>query len=454
MIIPISRRSSSKNASSVFTLPSDEASNTVTLPRNVRRAAFSISACGQATEEFWWGNVPDEHVGTFDATTGPLYGHANFRQVEILLDGRVIGIHWPFPVIFTGGVAPGLWRPIVGIDAYDLREHEIDITYVTLASTLNTLDHVYRPLLGQLCDGLPHTFEIRVTGVAGDLDETLAPSIGHSWHVTGKIFLWLDPDPESVTTSTQLTVYAPNTKVEISSEVTQNATGFNETFYYATKATRALVIFAQIVSQSGARNVSWTQSLEFSNVAHFTDFGRTQYTRLESEASDEAQDGERVYSKRQSSPLECTQTIVVEHDGNITIDATIDRSLKLDTHGESVFPQGLSSFETPDHGKTAFEGSVLDTRQNGSSWYFASPRNKIARGSGSTRQHFAFSGKAPGVAAEQLYCRDAVARDGIVTLDQEWLYGKQIGNISKVVETALADRDDFDSPFRTGRQLV
>lgn len=41
---------------------------------------------------------------------------------------------WPFPIVFTGGISPGLWVPIVGIDTYDL------------PSSVS-------PWLGVLCDG-------------------------------------------------------------------------------------------------------------------------------------------------------------------------------------------------------------------------------------------------------------------------------------------------------------
>ena len=51
LIVPISSRQSASNAPSVFTVPSDTASNVVTLPRNIKRAVFTIAATGQSTEE-------------------------------------------------------------------------------------------------------------------------------------------------------------------------------------------------------------------------------------------------------------------------------------------------------------------------------------------------------------------------------------------------------------------
>jgi len=84
------------------------------------------------------------------------------------------GVAWPFPVIFTGGVVPGLWRPIVGIDAFDLKEDEIDIT----------------PWLPLLCDGHSHNFSMRVLGLDHDAENSTASlsEIKNSyWLVTGKV---------------------------------------------------------------------------------------------------------------------------------------------------------------------------------------------------------------------------------------------------------------------------
>lgn len=152
LILPISARKGSEGKASVFMLPEDTAANTIGFPRNVNRAVFTVSACGQATEEFWWANVLQSNIDTFKNETGTLYGFSPFREVQVLIDGLIAGVQWPFPVIFTGGVVPGLWRPVVGIDTFDLREHEIDIT----------------PWLPILCDGDEHSFEIRVAGIEDD----------------------------------------------------------------------------------------------------------------------------------------------------------------------------------------------------------------------------------------------------------------------------------------------
>lgn len=51
LILPISTRMSGENAASVFTVPPEVASNDLTLPRNTRRAVFTVAATGQSEEE-------------------------------------------------------------------------------------------------------------------------------------------------------------------------------------------------------------------------------------------------------------------------------------------------------------------------------------------------------------------------------------------------------------------
>lgn len=106
IIVPVSARKSASGGASSFQVPDVRAINNFTLPQNLKRAVFSISACGQMDEEFWWSNVPDSTTASFRNNT--LLGHSPFREVQLLIDGQIAGVAWPFPVIFTGGVVPGM----------------------------------------------------------------------------------------------------------------------------------------------------------------------------------------------------------------------------------------------------------------------------------------------------------------------------------------------------------
>jgi hypothetical protein len=310
VIIPISARKGAVNAASLFTLPGDNATNTISFPRNVNRAVFSVSACGQATEEFWWSNVLQSNINTFEAVDGTLYGYSPFREVQILIDGQLAGVQWPFPVIFTGGVVPGLWRPIVGIDAFDLREHEIDIT----------------PWLPVLCNGAEHTFEIKVAGLLDDGrgTATITETVGSSWYVTGKIFIWLDDNAESVTTGAEPSVFLPAPTINISQKLGQNSTGTNQTLEYTTDVQRDLSISSLITSQKGTFLSTWTQSLSVSNYGLYTDYGAVQQNNQTTSGVDQST-GATFYKSSYWYPLYANTSYIVAPSGNFTIDAVVVR---------------------------------------------------------------------------------------------------------------------------------
>lgn len=153
IILPISAAQSHFNASSAFTVPAADGSNAVithgSFPSTTYRALISIAACGQMAEEFWYTNVLSSDTETFKETTGSaLEGFSSFREIQLLIDGLLAGAVWPFPLMFTGGISPLFWRPMVGIDAFDIREEVIDIS----------------PFIPLLTDGRNHTFEMRLWG--------------------------------------------------------------------------------------------------------------------------------------------------------------------------------------------------------------------------------------------------------------------------------------------------
>lgn len=428
MIIPVSARTSSLNQASVFTLPSDNATNTLALPRNVNRAVFTISACGQATEEFWWSNVLSSDVNTFTETTGALYGYSPFREVQVYIDGHLAGVQWPFPVIFTGGVVPGLWRPIVGIDAFDLREHEVDIT----------------PWLGVLCDGGSHTFEIKVAGISdnGGTSGSITESVGASWYVTGKIFLWLD-DASSITTGDKPTQSIPAPVISVSRSITQNSVGANETLTEHTAVQRALNIASTIKTQHKTFIATWSQSLSYVNDAQLTQEGAVSVNTLKTTGVDIAS-GNTAYRSTYEYPLTCNQSYIVDPSGsgNFTLSAAITRGLTLNVNSASVFPTGaqpylhlpgISSLSTAELADTA-----LTTTQSGTAQYFGSPATGTATGFGSTSQKFTFAAAGSG---PELYSRDVSAVNGTVTYDKEELVGNLVAQYIGSVVTAHGKED-------------
>lgn len=418
LIIPISSRQGSASAGSVFTLPADNATNTISFPRNANRAVFSVSACGQATEEFWWSNVLQSNIDTFDAVDGTLYGYSPFREIQVLIDGQLAGVQWPFPVIFTGGVVPGLWRPIVGLDAYDLREHEIDIT----------------PWLPLLSDGTEHTFEIRVVGILddGSSSGTLTETVGSSWYVTGKVFIWLDSDSKSVTKGRSPSVHLPAPVITLSQKLTQNSTGANETLEYTTNVRRSLSISSLVTSQHGSFISTWTQTLDTTNYGLFTQFGAVQQNNQTTDGTDQSTGG-TYYKSTYSYPLYANTATIFQPSGNFTIDASVIRGLDLSIQGTPVFPTGLQPFAANPNSHalvSGLSGSQLSTTQNGTAHYFGAPAAGVSSGFGSTSQEFSFRGLNANSQSidTELYYRNVEAVNSTVVKDREILVGHEIAS--------------------------
>ncbi|KAJ5947018.1 hypothetical protein N7466_000033 [Penicillium verhagenii] len=344
IILPLSARKASSNSSSAFTVPADNTTVSYTIPDAASRAVVSISACGQSEEEFWWSNVFTEDSEDFEDTVGEEYGYSPFREIQLYIDGILAGVVWPFPIIFTGGVAPGFWHPIVGIDAFDLRQSEIDIS----------------PFLPLVQDGQEHAFEIRVTGlnVSSDGTAILANTVNSYWVVTGNIFLYTDSDDKStsaVTTreasqATAPVVEAPEPKFTITRDLVQN-----ESLSYSVVAERTF--------KSTSSKYAWSQTLSFYNYGYLNQAGYSQVNKqLTSGKNTIAKLGENSSSNETtfSYPLLVNATYGLTSDSE-TIESWMERGLEI----ESTGGPGISTF-------TMNSGPFkLSTTQSGKAYYGA-----------------------------------------------------------------------------------
>ena len=387
LILPISAQQSADNGTSAFILPTDNATTMQAIPTGVSRAVVSISACGQATEEFWYSNVLSSDTDTFLNTTGGLYGYSPFREVQLLIDGMLAGVIWPFPIIFTGGIAPGFWRPIVGIDAFDLREPEIDIS----------------PFLPYLSDGEPHSFQIRVVGLQGGHDDApleLSDSVGSYWVVTGKIFLFAgdadtpsDPLPPSRGT--------PDPHVTAISGVVRDKNGTNETLSYTVRVSRTIWI--------QSRGNYWYQTLDYTNVGLLTARGLTQFN---------TQSTTGAFASYLRSPVPGHQPIRTELTFTYPITVNTTYGIFPDNSGiyiDASLSRGLDFFSRGAPEQSLFTlvagPSALQTEQHGSA-YYSSQTNK-SFSAGDTIQDF-WQGSE-----RSQYARNVEAVNGSVVRDSK-----------------------------------
>jgi hypothetical protein len=107
---------------------------------------LEVFASGHGCEEFYYGNIPD---GNFNISADmQLCRGGVYREVQVYIDGVFAGAVYPFPVIYSGGVNPILWRPLAGIESFDIEPLKFDLS----------------PFLGTIFDGDKHNISITVYG--------------------------------------------------------------------------------------------------------------------------------------------------------------------------------------------------------------------------------------------------------------------------------------------------
>ena len=141
---------------------------TTTFPTNVTSAYLDLITQPQGSDEFWYGNVPDDLVDTLDE-----YGGTSFREAEITVDDKPAGVAPVYPWIFTGGIDPDLWLPIPGVQTLNFKPYRVDLT----------------PFAALLDDGMQHTVAVSVYN-----DDNY-------FSVTGSLLLYRDPHLAQVTGS-------------------------------------------------------------------------------------------------------------------------------------------------------------------------------------------------------------------------------------------------------------
>lgn len=118
-----------------------ELTQTFTLPTNVESAYLDVVAQSQNQEEQWFFCLPNSVASEVGDC-----GNTAFRQVDVSIDGTPAGVAPVYPWIYTGGVDPGLWIPIPGVQTLNLLPYRVDLT----------------PFAANLSDGQPHTVGVTV----------------------------------------------------------------------------------------------------------------------------------------------------------------------------------------------------------------------------------------------------------------------------------------------------
>ena len=344
-----------------------------------------------------------------------------FREVQLFIDNNLVGASWPFPVVFTGGVVPGLHRPIVGIEAFDLREHEIDIT----------------AWLPYLSDGKQHTFTMRVAGIVDDGKSSglVTQTVGASWYVSGKIFLWLD-SPDSITTGTVPWGDFLQPYIALSRSVTQDATGTNKTLDFALSVHRLIAGNAIVTTEKYNETVYYGQSISYEMNATTSNYGFTQFNDLTYKGRQSSNAGDAFhYESWFSNPLWCNTTFAQTTDGNLTIQGRLRQGQDLSIFGKAVFPGGLEAFA---HKRPSLGYFKLSTTRDSTASYLSTGNGANSSGFGSTSQQFSYRA-APsnqGGRSIELYHRNVSAVNNTVVSNEETAEGQVVDESRGTVHPA------------------
>lgn len=240
LIIPISASGESgfwfriQNESDVHT-------KGIQIPGQVYKALIEIYLSFHGDDEFWYSNPPDSYIELNNLPTKR--GHGAFREVLVKIDGNLVGTVIPFPVVFTGGINPLFWAPVVSIGAFELPSYDLDLT----------------PYLGMLLDGKTHVFELSVSDSVP------------FWLVNANLHLWLDDSAKKVEAKVDYKVPALNLKRQF------RFLGLNGTF--TVKAKRKIRISGWVKSKAGNLTTSITRQLRFKNMVQFTGNGKQKLVR-------------------------------------------------------------------------------------------------------------------------------------------------------------------------------
>lgn len=127
----------------------DTSTGTFTFPRNLERVYLDVLSQSQSADEFWYTCVPSNVAGELQNC-----GNSAFRETEVAIDGKPAGIAPVYPWIYTGGIDPYLWEPIVGVETLNLKPYRVDLT----------------PFAGLLADGKQHSIAISVFNAGSGFD--------------------------------------------------------------------------------------------------------------------------------------------------------------------------------------------------------------------------------------------------------------------------------------------
>jgi hypothetical protein len=312
------------NGNSSFQLNSSNTGviQSFTLPKNTEAVYLDVVAQSQNEEEQWFFCLPNSVAPQLGDC-----GNTAFREVEISVDGKAAGAAPVYPWIYTGGIDPGLWVPIPGVQTLNFVPYRVDLT----------------PFAGTLNDGLPHTVGVSVFNAF------------EYFSMTAQLLVYQDHGSKEVTGAlTEDTLAPPNPSV--TNTVTLDSNGLGGGIVTVAN-TDNFTITGFVNTSHGRVQTKVEQQLSFSNVSNVTStataFIQSIVQTSTTHAKTTTSEGPLFTTKETdfSYPITASFDEELLSDGNITQQSSIDQKFQRDEtdtlEGFPIFKSSISNEVTP-----------------------------------------------------------------------------------------------------------
>ncbi|KAI3405721.2 hypothetical protein KGF56_001327 [Candida oxycetoniae] len=152
-----------------------------TVAKNTTRLQLSVFTSGNAGETFWYNNVVDEYKNIFKEEGNEFIGKGPLRLVNVYFNGQKIASQTPEPVIFTGGISPALWSPVVSNSAFDVPSIDLDVTPLL-------------PFLWEHQSPGDQFLEIEVSNGLGEVGLSNTTAVNENWITSANLLGFQHPD--------------------------------------------------------------------------------------------------------------------------------------------------------------------------------------------------------------------------------------------------------------------
>jgi hypothetical protein len=289
------------NGSVLLNNSNPELTQTFTLPTNVESAYLDVVAQSQNQEEQWFFCLPNSVASEVGDC-----GNTAFRQVNVSIDGIPAGVAPVYPWIYTGGVDPGLWIPIPGVQTLNLLPYRVDLT----------------PFAATLSNGQQHTVGVTVFN-AFQYFSTVATLLVYEDHGTAQITGALTQDTLA------------NPEPTVVNNVSFDASG-NSGGTATVTSTQNFVIAGYVNTSHGRVNTKINANVDFSNAQTVTStattFGQSvvQTSTVNTKTTTESGPFFTARDNNVSYPFTISFLETLESNGDIDQVSTVDQKLQSD----------------------------------------------------------------------------------------------------------------------------